>query len=159
MVSIVLKEKGRRGFLKIASLFGISISSSIVPLFLGGCENDTTKSTNESVDLDISTKPALADINGSEKIAFGEKNNGRPLIIIRNSQNEFSVYTSVCTHAGCELNKPSEPGGDIVCPGPCGHGSHFTASDGTVVQGPASSPLKKFINTFNSSDNILTIYF
>ena len=48
----------------------------------------------------------------------------------------FKAFTAVCTHAGCIVNTVS--GGTINCP--C-HGSKFSIKDGSVVNGPATSPL------------------
>jgi len=42
----------------------------------------------------------------------------------------------VCTHAGCTVGSVS--GGTINCP--C-HGSRFNITNGSVVNGPAASPL------------------
>ena len=48
----------------------------------------------------------------------------------------FKAFTAVCTHQGCTVSSVS--GGTINCP--C-HGSRFSVSNGSVVQGPAPSPL------------------
>ena len=53
------------------------------------------------------------------------------------SGDELSVYSSKCTHLGCQINKSEN--GMLVCP--C-HGSAFDQK-GKVVNGPASQALKK----------------
>jgi Rieske Fe-S protein len=47
------------------------------------------------------------------------------------------AYSTVCTHAGCQLNK--EVNGRITCP--C-HGSQFEAASGKPVKGPAFNQLR-----------------
>jgi Rieske Fe-S protein len=58
------------------------------------------------------------------------------VVVTRESGNTVHVFSSVCTHLGCDVNKVSD--GKIFCP--C-HGSVFDAKTGQVLQGPASSPL------------------
>lgn len=49
----------------------------------------------------------------------------------------FKAFNKTCTHQGCPVSDFS--GGDIHCR--C-HGAKFSAKDGSVVQGPATTPLK-----------------
>jgi Rieske Fe-S protein len=48
----------------------------------------------------------------------------------------FKAFSTVCPHAGCNVNKID--GGVISCP--C-HGSQFSVKDGSVVTGPATQGL------------------
>ena len=61
---------------------------------------------------------------------------GKNIVITQPEAGTFKAFTAVCTHAGCIVNSVS--GGTINCP--C-HGSQFSIKDGSVVHGPASSPL------------------
>lgn len=63
------------------------------------------------------------------------------LVIGRDSGGLFA-YSASCTHTGCLLNAPDRRG---VATCPC-HGSVFDGS-GSVVRGPASSPLQHFLVT------------
>lgn len=147
---------GRRFFLKLASLCGITVTGTFIPAFFTGCENDTTKSSDKSVELDISTQPALQNMGSAAKVTFGENNNGRPVIVIRLAENEFVVLTSVCAHLGCEVNLPDEENGIISCP--C-HGSQYSSSNGKVLRGPTTAPLTKFVSKFDPDSGKLTITF
>jgi len=71
-------------------------------------------------------------------------------IIIFNTGDGFVALSSVCTHQGCRV---AYDHGDGNLPCPC-HGSVFSTT-GSVLEGPADSPLKKFEIT--QEGDILTI--
>ena len=68
---------------------------------------------------------------GGGKILAGPK-----IVITQPKAGSFKAFTAVCTHLGCTVGTVS--GGTINCP--C-HGSKFSVTNGSVVNGPASSPL------------------
>ncbi|MEP7025754.1 MAG: Rieske (2Fe-2S) protein [Actinomycetota bacterium] len=68
---------------------------------------------------------------GGGKILTDQK-----IVITQPKAGSFDAFTAVCTHAGCTVDSVS--GGTINCP--C-HGSKFSIANGSVVNGPASSPL------------------
>jgi Rieske Fe-S protein len=61
---------------------------------------------------------------------------GKNIVITQPQAGTFKAFTAVCTHQGCIVSTVS--GGTINCP--C-HGSKFSIKDGSVVNGPATSPL------------------
>ena len=75
---------------------------------------------------------STADIPvGGGKILADKK-----IVITQPKSGEFHGFSAVCTHAGCIVGTVS--GGTINCP--C-HGSRFSITNGSVVNGPAPSPL------------------
>ena len=60
----------------------------------------------------------------------------KKIVITEPQSGTFKAFTAVCTHQGCIVNTVS--GGTINCP--C-HGSKFSIVNGSVVNGPAPSPL------------------
>ena len=58
------------------------------------------------------------------------------VVITQPSAGVFKGFSSVCTHAGCNVSNIAD--GKIICP--C-HNSEFNL-DGTVAQGPAKDPLE-----------------
>lgn len=69
---------------------------------------------------------------GGGKILASEK-----LVVTQPAQGDFKCFSAVCTHQGCLVNRIS--GQEIDCP--C-HGSRYSIKDGSVLGGPAPSPLK-----------------
>lgn len=58
------------------------------------------------------------------------------VVVSRDKSGTLKAYSTVCTHAGCPINKLQ--GTTLICP--C-HGSEFDAVTGKVVQSPATEPL------------------
>jgi Rieske Fe-S protein len=58
------------------------------------------------------------------------------VVVTQPTEGQFKCFTAVCTHQGCIVSSVSD--GDIHCE--C-HGSAFSIDDGSVVNGPATSPL------------------
>jgi nitrite reductase/ring-hydroxylating ferredoxin subunit len=61
---------------------------------------------------------------------------GVNIVITQPQTGSFRAFTAICTHQGCIVSRVSN--GTIDCP--C-HGSKYSIKDGSVVQGPAPSPL------------------
>jgi Rieske Fe-S protein len=58
------------------------------------------------------------------------------VVVTQPTAGEFACFSSICTHAGCEVGEVAD--GTINCP--C-HGSQYSIEDGSVVTGPATAPL------------------
>jgi len=111
-------------------------------------KEETADNTNNNPPQDLTI-----DLNDSK---YADLNNAGGFviegnIIIANVGNDtFIALSKTCTHAGCTVSY-SASNNNFPCP--C-HGSVFSTS-GSVVNGPASSPLKAYNVT--KSDNILTV--
>ena len=75
------------------------------------------------------------EYNLGEDIPYGLSINGP--VIIQKTNNQINLYSSKCTHLGCQINKIEN--NQIVCP--C-HGSRYN-NEGIPVKGPSIKPLKK----------------
>ena len=74
---------------------------------------------------------------GGGKVFAAEK-----VVVTQPSAGKFKAFSAVCTHQQCIVDRVSN--GTIDCP--C-HGSEFSVQNGSVVAGPAPSPLpEKSIN-------------
>ncbi|MFF4551568.1 Rieske (2Fe-2S) protein [Streptomyces sp. NPDC001422] len=58
------------------------------------------------------------------------------VVVSRAEDGSLTAFSSICTHAGCAINKLD--GTTLVCP--C-HGSEFDARTGKVLRAPATEPL------------------
>jgi Rieske Fe-S protein len=61
---------------------------------------------------------------------------GKHIVITQPESGSFRAFSAICTHQGCIVSSVSK--GTINCP--C-HGSKFSIKDGSVINGPAPSPL------------------
>ncbi|MFJ4468731.1 Rieske (2Fe-2S) protein [Streptomyces sp. NPDC089424] len=59
------------------------------------------------------------------------------LVVTQPTAGQYKAFSSKCTHQGCAVKDVKD--GVIICP--C-HNSHFSATDGSVQQGPATQPLE-----------------
>lgn len=75
--------------------------------------------------------PASAVPVGGGTILDAEKT-----VVTQPVKGTFQAFSSICTHAGCRVTTIEN--GAIICP--C-HQSHFSITDGSVISGPAPSPL------------------
>ncbi len=58
------------------------------------------------------------------------------VVVTQPAAGQYKAFSAVCTHVGCICNQVA--GGTINCP--C-HGAKFKITDGSVVTGPATTPL------------------
>ena len=112
--------------------------TTVLPVLTGA---DTSGGVTVTID---STSP-LASVGGAALV----QSPSRELLVARTGQSAFSALSAICTHVGCVITGFGS--GVYVCP--C-HGSQFSTS-GSVLSGPASSPLPQFTATL--AGNVLTI--
>ena len=80
--------------------------------------------------------PAALASTSDIPVGGGKILTGKKIVITQPQSGAFHAFSAVCTHAGCTVG--SVTGGTINCP--C-HGSRFNITNGSVVNGPAASPL------------------
>jgi len=122
----------------------------IAPSVLTSCQTedptDNGGGNNGGNDLTVDlTNPAFSALNnaGGHIVTGG-------VIVINTGAGGFAALSATCTHEGCTVGFNNGTG-NIQCP--C-HGSTFSTA-GSVLVGPASSPLPKY--TVSKSGNVLTI--
>jgi len=80
--------------------------------------------------------PAVLASTADIPVGGGKILTSQKIVITQARAGSFDAFTAVCTHQGCLVATVS--GGTINCP--C-HGSKFSIANGSVVNGPAASPL------------------
>ena len=79
---------------------------------------------------------ALLAMTAEIPVGGGKVFAGPKVVVTQPVKGQFKAFSAVCTHVGCVCNTVS--GATINCP--C-HGAKFKITDGSVVAGPATSPL------------------
>lgn len=133
----------------ICYLFFLLISFS-------GCKKDNEQIPDVYVDLYIyTTDPAFANLNaigGYQYFSGGSKG----ILVYRKSQNEFMAYDRHCPYKVSDGNivTVDANSGLLAVDSKCG--SKFLITDGSVNQGPAVNPLKRYQTAFDGT--VLHIY-
>lgn len=144
----------RRGFLK--GILGTGAAGAAATA-LPGCAPDidpapvtgVSASDVGMVDLLVSRYPDLERVGGALTVRVAGED--QDLLVTHVAQNDFSVLSSSCTHAGCPLGFD---GREVVCP--C-HLSKFNPTNGAVTQRPATAALRKFASQYNAGTQVLSI--
>jgi Rieske Fe-S protein len=92
----------------------------------------------------------LALMAVGETVAIGG-GQGQGILVTRLTDTSVVAVSRTCTHQGCQVSTPS--GGSLNCP--C-HGSRFTVS-GSVVQGPATQPLRSYQAVIEGDEVVVTV--
>jgi Rieske Fe-S protein len=105
----------------------------------GGAPAQGTASSNNapsSASAAAGNSPAALVSTADIPVGGGTILTDKKIVITQPQAGSFDAFTAVCTHQGCIVATVS--GGTINCP--C-HGSKFSITNGSVVNGPATSPL------------------
>ncbi len=116
-----------------------TVTMFVVPAAFTSCEDDlpVPDDNNNPPDGNILTIDLSNDKYSNLGPAGGFVKEGDLIII--NTGDEFVALSSICTHQGCGVSYSSE---DNNLPCPC-HGSVYSTS-GSVLEGPAENPLRKY---------------
>lgn len=85
-----------------------------------------------------SQQPGLPLDASAVPIAGGFVMPDAPYVITQPTAGDYHAFLKSCTHAGCSVTRVDTSG--IVCS--C-HDSVFSATDGSVISGPAPKPLAR----------------
>lgn len=130
------------------SLLGLSSAALAVTYCFGGCQPMSTAPpppTNVDFTLDL-TNSAYSALNSPGGYVYNDR-----IIVAKTVNGTYVAVSQTCTHAGGTVVYDKNIN-DFYCPV---HGSLYSTS-GTVLQGPASTPLAKY-NT-SLSGNALRVY-
>lgn len=125
------------------SLLGLSAAAIACASCVEGCAKDDPVSgppTNIDFTLDL-TAPANSPLNTNGGYIYKDG-----VIVARTTSGAYAAVSFVCTHAGTTVYYDASIN-RFHCPR---HGSNF-AIDGSVVNGPAASPLKQYTTTLSGT--------
>ncbi|MFF3645993.1 Rieske (2Fe-2S) protein [Streptomyces sp. NPDC002564] len=85
-----------------------------------------------------SAPTAPVDLGASDEVKVGASKlyPDQHVVVSRITEDRYTAYSTICTHAGCPINKLE--GHKLICQ--C-HGSQFDATNGKVLHEPAVEPL------------------
>ena len=92
-----------------------------------------------------SPKKVTIPLDANREFSFHEK------FIVVNKDKNLRVFSSYCTHLGCQIHHAEN--GKLLCP--C-HGSTFDLK-GNPTKGPAIKPLEKLSYSVNEQNQTITI--
>ncbi len=98
--------------------------------------SSSAASTNPSSGATASNGPPVLARTADIPVGGGKILGDKKIVITQPKAGSFDAFTAVCTHAGCTVGTVA--GGTINC---LCHGSKFSIANGSVVSGPATSPL------------------
>lgn len=142
----VTAAPSRRGALGIAGLAGIGAVGVVTLSACGSSGDDDASSAQVPPKIKGKVIAKKSDI----PVGGGKVFEDTKVVVTQPTKGDFKAFTAVCTHKGCTVGDVQN--GVIECP--C-HGSEFSAADGSVKQGPATTKLPEF--TVKMKDDGITL--
>lgn len=94
-------------------------------------------------DSNVTAPEGTVEVGSASAVGVGKAtrltHGSTTVIVSQPSAGEYKAFSTVCTHQGCQVQV--QDSNRIVCP--C-HGSEYAVADGSVVHGPAESPLTSY---------------
>jgi Rieske Fe-S protein len=110
-------------------------SSSAAPGSSASAAGPSTKASRKAA-----SKPSGPSLPTSQvPVGGGVVMGSADYVVTQPSRGSFKAFSKICTHQGCPLARVAN--GQIQCD--C-HNSAFSITDGSVLAGPAQSPLPEF---------------
>jgi nitrite reductase/ring-hydroxylating ferredoxin subunit len=69
------------------------------------------------------------------------------VVVTQPTEGDFRGFSAVCTHQACLVATVTESSINCTC-----HGSKFSVEDGSVLNGPATSPLSRITVTVDGGE-------
>ena len=145
----------RREFL---NWVGTGAIASFLPVAIAACgtnqspDTADTSSTADTAPAEASASDGRINMGSAEELntegfLYSQQEN---IIVVKNEDGSLSALNPKCTHQQCPVEWDSTST-SLTCP--C-HGSAF-ATDGSVITGPATSPLASYADVTEDGGNIL----
>jgi len=137
-----VEESGpdRRSIIKAAALIAVPVAGVGT---VAACSANGSGSKTPSGPVSVTSS--------SVPVGGGYIDKTSKVVVTQPEAGVYKAFSAVCTHAGCTV--AGIQNNRIVCP--C-HGSVFSAQDGSVIAGPAPSPLSAMTATVSGSNVEIT---
>ena len=127
----------RRSVMKAAALVVVPVAGVGAVAACSSSSSGGSSGGNGTVSVPSSSVP----------VGGGYVDKANNVVVTQPQSGVFKAFTAVCTHQGCTVAGVTN--NRIVCP--C-HGSVFSAQDGSVINGPAASPLAAMAAKVNGAN-------
>ncbi|TDW22208.1 Rieske (2Fe-2S) protein [Kribbella kalugense] len=149
--------RDRRAVLRCAAMVALAGASAPILAACGGSDN-AGSSTPSSTGSATGSAPATTPTSGASSsapsssapagggtvlgptseipVGGGKVFTDAKVVVTQPTAGQFKGFSAICTHQGNPVGSVED--GQIVCPF---HGSRFKIADGSVANGPATSPL------------------
>jgi Rieske Fe-S protein len=117
----------RRGVLTGAAAVG---GAAVLGASLVACGSDSDPEPPAGSAGPTTVKVADVPVGGGTIIAASQ------VVVTQPSAGEFKAFSAICTHQNCVVARVQNGAIDCTC-----HNSKFSATDGSVLNGPANRPL------------------
>ena len=122
--------------------FATTASAALALPVLAACGSDDSGTATDSSSPSSSSDEggAVAALASTSDIPVGgcAVFEAEKVVVTQPTEGDFKAFSATCTHQGCSVSASSD--GEIPCN--C-HGSAFSLEDGSVINGPATSPLSE----------------
>ncbi|MEY9860373.1 Rieske Fe-S protein [Catenulispora sp. GAS73] len=137
---VEVEESGpdRRSVMKAAALVVVPVAGVGA---VAACSSSSSSGGSSSGNGTVVVPSSSVPVGGG----YIDKSNN--VVVTQPQAGVFKAFTAVCTHQGCTVGGVTN--NRIVCP--C-HGSVFSAQDGSVINGPAASPLAAMTAKVNGAN-------
>ncbi len=137
--SYILRKSGNRGLGRVFGFAGYAVV--LASAYLGGVLSYNQKigvnhAPDEEEDLPKDFKRVCSESDLSEGQPKKADVDGTPLMLLKRDGEIFALAEK-CSHMGGPLSEGQIEGDTVVCPW---HGSRFCLKDGSVLDGPATTP-------------------
>jgi Rieske Fe-S protein len=138
------EDRDRRGLDRRTVLRGVAVTGAFGAAggLLAGCGGDSGGAAADGAGAAGNDLGPASQVPVGGGVVFAEQK----VVVTQPAKGEFVGLSATCTHQGCTVADVS--GGTINCP--C-HGSKFNL-DGSVANGPATSPLPRMKITVRGGD-------
>lgn len=120
----------RRTVLQVGGL--VAVGGALV-----ACGSSSSSSSTPAAPAATASAAAGAGIAAADiPVGGGLIDANTQVVVTQPEAGTFKAFSAICTHQGCTVG--SVENNEIICP--C-HGSKFSAQDGSVITGPATTPL------------------